>query len=461
MSLVMLVSALVLCSSCLNSSDDNYSYSDDSAVSAFALGNVQYVAGKYKQTGLDSIVSRDFSSVKFRINQLEGKIYNADSLPVGALASKVLCTVSTYNSGLVGLKNADNDTVHYFASTDTVDFSKPRTFIVYSNSGLGYRRYEVSVNVHRQDSAAFVWTGLGTAPEAVRQCRDMRMVATATKLYVAAADGTGTRLFAAGKDRASQWQDMTPATQLPVQACTQLMKLGGSAVLFDGDTHTLYTIADGAQPVATACPQVARLAAAGSARLFAYGTDGTLLASADGGLTWTAEQLDDDASLLPATGTASLALPLVTNSDSERLLIAGTTAAGTSAVWGKIVENAEGSENQAWNYYTPSEDNHQQLPAAQRMQLGAYNGTAIALPSEAGTAPTSLLSSDDFGLTWRTDTVVTMPQAEGGKQAVAMATDSDQFVWLVFSESGQVWRGRQNFLGWERRQDAFTVRKDN
>lgn len=461
MSLVMLVSALVMCSSCLNSDDDNYSYSDDSAVSSFALGNVQYVAGKYKQTGLDSIVSRDFSSVKFRINQLEGKIYNADSLPVGALASKVLCNVATYNSGVVGLKNADNDTVHYFTSTDTVDFSKPRTFIVYSNSGLGYRRYEVSVNVHRQDSAAFVWTGMGTAPQAVQQCRDMRMVATATKLYVAAGDGTATRLFAAGKDRAAQWQDVTPAPSLPAQACTQLMKLGGSAVLFDSDTHTLYTIADGAQATAVQCPGVARLAAAGSARLFAYGTDGTLMASADGGQTWAAEQLDDDAALLPVTGTASLALPLATNSDSERMLIAGTAAGGNSTVWGKIVENTQGSENQAWNYYTPAEDNRRQLPTAQRMQMGAYNGLALALPSEAGTVPAAMLSSDDYGLTWTTDTVVTMPQAEGGRQAVAMATDSDQFVWLVFSESGQVWRGRQNFLGWERRQDTFNVRKDN
>mgnify|MGYP004666182657 FL=1 len=74
LSVVMMLSAIVMCSSCLSNSDVEYDYSDDSAISAFSLGNVQYVAGQYKATGKDSIVSKDFSSVKFRIDQLGGKI---------------------------------------------------------------------------------------------------------------------------------------------------------------------------------------------------------------------------------------------------------------------------------------------------------------------------------------------------------------------------------------------------
>ena len=88
LSVVMMLSAIVMCSSCLSNSDVEYDYSDDSAISAFSLGNVQYVAGQHKATGKDSIVSKDFSSVKFRIDQLGGKIYNVDSLPMQALAQR-------------------------------------------------------------------------------------------------------------------------------------------------------------------------------------------------------------------------------------------------------------------------------------------------------------------------------------------------------------------------------------
>ena len=196
----MMLSAIVMCSSCLSNSDVEYDYSDDSAISAFSLGNVQYVAGQHKATGKDSIVSKDFSSVKFRIDQLGGKIYNVDSLPKQALVAKVLCTLSTYNSGVVGLKSATSDTVKYFASTDTIDFTTPRTFIVYSNSGLGFRRYTVSVNVHKQDSAAFVWKQMPSLPEELKQMKGLRMTATKDGLHIAATDGAESFYYVGSKD---------------------------------------------------------------------------------------------------------------------------------------------------------------------------------------------------------------------------------------------------------------------
>ena len=139
-SFVMALASLLTYTSCMDNENIEYVYDDDSAITAFTLGNVQFIAGKKKLTGEDSIVSRDYSSYKFQIDQLGGRIYNVDSLPLGAMASKVLCSVSAINAGVVGLKGIDNDTVKYFSKTDTIDFTKPRTLIVYSNSGLGFRR---------------------------------------------------------------------------------------------------------------------------------------------------------------------------------------------------------------------------------------------------------------------------------------------------------------------------------
>ena len=37
-----------------------------------------------------------------------------------------------------------------------------------------------------------------------------------------------------------------------------------------------------------------------------------------------------------------------------------------------------------------------------------------------------------------------------------MATDDDNFIWVVCGGTGQVWRGRLNRMGWTDGQTSFT-----
>ena len=196
----MLLASAVLCTSCLNS-DDDFVYDDDAAITAFTLGNINQTFFCKTKDGLrDSsyVKSVDFSSVKMTIDHLGGRIFNADSLPLGCNITKVLATASTRNSGMVGIKNVDSDTTRIFSSTDSVDYTKERELIVYSNSTRSSHRYKVTLNVHKEDGDKFVWTKLNnnTTEVGISALKDMRMVALPNnQLVLAGTDGTATRLY--------------------------------------------------------------------------------------------------------------------------------------------------------------------------------------------------------------------------------------------------------------------------
>lgn len=460
-SIVMMFSAMLAFTSCMDN-DTSYTYYDDSAITSFSLGNVQYVAGQKKLTGEDSIVSKDFSAYKFQIDQLNSRIYNVDSLPVGALATKVLCTLSTRNSGMVGLKGIDNDTVRFFSTSDTIDFSKPRTLIVYSNSGLGYRRYTVEVNVHKQDSAAFVWTAMPQLPEAMKTLADTRLFTAGEALCLIGTSGSDARLYKTDAASASAWSNTYTWSG---RAASELSAVSNGTTLYvSSGTAQLTAVTATANATVTASAAVTRLVAATPSRLYAY-IEGRGLVSAPLGaaaIEWTDEPADEaDLAQMPQLGTAFATLPLTTNSDSRQIVAFGHNAGDAyTSVWSKIEETREGSDNQQWMVYPYEDYNYMRLKPYDRLQAGAYNGQLLALGSSDGAAPEAIYRSIDKGLTWQKDTVAALPATIASNGTVAFTTGSDNFIWLVCGGSGQVWRGRQNFLGWAVRNDFFEDNTD-
>lgn len=159
MPLALMFATALLCASCLGSSEEEYTYYDDTAITAFSLGTLNRYTYVTKSDGTDSIAKTTVtgSNYKFYIDQQQRRIYNPDSLPVGTDAEKVVCTITAKNAGTVLLKHPDKDSVAYYTSTDSIDFSRPRTLIVYSQSGRTFREYTVNVNVHQQEADEMVW----------------------------------------------------------------------------------------------------------------------------------------------------------------------------------------------------------------------------------------------------------------------------------------------------------------
>lgn len=104
-------------------------------------------------------------SVFFSIDQVQARIFNADSLPVGTDVRKLVVTIGTPSSAksvelIMPSRYSGTDTViNYLKNpTDSINFSQgPVMLRVNSASGNEERVYMVSVNVHKMNADSLQW----------------------------------------------------------------------------------------------------------------------------------------------------------------------------------------------------------------------------------------------------------------------------------------------------------------
>ena len=163
----LLVAALSLVS-CLNSSDDSTTYYSDMAIKTFTLGTLNRYLHTTTSDGRDSIYKSTYTATAYKLNidQLNHKIYSADSLLPNTDVSRVVCSVTTSNNGVVYVKSMTSDTLTYFISgSDSIDFIQPRIFRVFANDGSGSRDYTVSLAVRSLAAGQLLWTKMPAGTE--------------------------------------------------------------------------------------------------------------------------------------------------------------------------------------------------------------------------------------------------------------------------------------------------------
>ena len=148
---------LVGVTSCLGSDDDSGTeIYQDTAISAFTLGSMTRTLHTTSSTGEDSTYTATVTGSRYKmtIDQQKGLVYNTDSLPLGTDVSRVLCTITTRNSGTVvlNLRTHDGlkDSLVYYSSTDSLDLTKPLEVRIYNQAGSAFRTYTVKVGVRQQ-----------------------------------------------------------------------------------------------------------------------------------------------------------------------------------------------------------------------------------------------------------------------------------------------------------------------
>lgn len=130
-------------SSCLGN-DETVEYSPNALVQSFALDKVLGV------------------NYLFTIDQLNGKIYNQDSLPVGSdtIINKILITDLT-TLGLTTIRNHADTADSLFNTADSVNLvgtmEKPFKFKVWAPNGIVTKNYEIEVRVHQQQPDSLNW----------------------------------------------------------------------------------------------------------------------------------------------------------------------------------------------------------------------------------------------------------------------------------------------------------------
>ena len=140
---ILLISMAWIASSCLDDNEYEYEYPNDTAITAFSLGTVDRYVHTLSSKDEDSVYTEDVdgSEYKFYIDQVKKIIYNPDSLPKGCDATRILATISSKNSGVIGIKDTKSDSIAAYSSSDSIDFSVPREIRAYNVIGTAYSAY--------------------------------------------------------------------------------------------------------------------------------------------------------------------------------------------------------------------------------------------------------------------------------------------------------------------------------
>ena len=408
---VVIVMAVVLSlTSCLSDNNDvDTTYYTDTAITSFSLGTLNLVNHTKAKDGVtDSTYTTTYSAsnYKFDIDQQAQTINNTDSLPKGTDVKHVLATINTVNSGtvLLVLKSKDDkDSLAYYSSSDSIDFTNPVRVRVYNMIASAYREYTIKVNAHNESENEFGWAAATINGDVALENR--QFVNVDDNLYLTGLNNGTMSVF--GRD-GNSWNKV-------------------DKTLTKDDNQI------------------------GATKKYRYGIiDGKLMRAPINGGEWTEEKLDDDASLLPTESVSFMAAPMNTDPSVYSLLIMGNNN-GKTVMWSKVED--DGDKSQTWMYYNEDEYETKKLPYLDNMKAVLYGDSIIATGGDFS----QVYTSPDWGLTWNKSTLFKLPADFGSEPAkFDMAVDKDNNIYITRDGAATVWHGRLSQLGWKEEQKTFT-----
>lgn len=455
---ILLLMAGLSLSSCLSSDDDtNIEYTHDTAITAFSLGTLtRYYKGVSSTTGNDTTYSAEVtgSSYKFYIDQATRQIYNVDSLPVGSKSSAVLATITAKNSSpLVWvLKDKDNkDSLSYYSSSDSIDFSSPRQIRVYNNDFSAYATYTITVNVHKEGPDSFVWRSLAQQDAELAALTDMKALAAGDAIYVFGKAAGKLKIYQSANTDGRSWKTVEPNVSFSEEAYKSAIAKNDVIYILDGGT--VYQSKDAVSWTEVAVDaSLVQLIGASTKFLYAYTAAG-ISVSKDNGVTWTPEALDADAANLPTKSLSLTVAPIRSTQNAENLLLLGnrdeSMQDSIATLWTHVVDYNEGASSDKWNYVAYDAVQGGKLPYLSAIQAAVNDSGYVAIGAgKFGEKYQCKWYKSKTGLKWSVDTTVVMPVEFNVNMPVAFVRDSNHYYWVI--NNGNVWKGRYNRDGWRK-----------
>lgn len=453
MLVAVLWSVLFTLSSCLDDDSDEIVYPSDAAITAFSLGTLNRYLTHTSSKGTDSIVKSTVagSKYKFFIDQINRTIYNPDSLPYGTDVAHVICTIGSKNSSQVLLKSTISDTLFYYNSSDSIDFSVPRRLVVYSLNGENVVYYNVNVNVHKEEADSFYWHEMASHP-AFATAKGMKAIALGSHLFLFCSDGTTGNVFSTDINDGANWESL-PWDNVTGQADVHenVVPMGEHLYLYSHGTIWRSDDCLSWQP--TGAGELHRLVAASSTKLYALDEGDNLISSSDEGVTWESERLDTNADLLPTTDLSFCCTFSRVDEDTEIITLVGNRDESMfpgdvqAHVWSKLADYSQFSTHDPWMYVNPDDVASHRLPRLTSLHVVNYdNGILAAGAGGRGACEEEgfqrFYYSNDGGIYWNKSNTCAFPSGFECSDVFTMAVDANNHLWLVCGESGQVWKGR-------------------
>ena len=464
----VMLSVVVLLTSCLDDDDSKTVYPSDAAIMDFTLGTLNCYNTVKSSTGADSTYKRTIvgSNYKFYIDQINRTIYNPDSLPYGTDVAHVICTITSKNSGSIVIKNIDSDTLKYYNSSDSINFTVPRQVSVLSLDGTNRVDYTVSVNVHHEIADTFLWNSAGSHT-LFATARDMKALQCGDKMLVFVDNGNYGTICSSEIGDGKNWTvlEWNVNMPLPASACRNVVEKGGYIYLYTNSM--ILRTADGEVWEQTGQAELDRLVAASSSRLYAFDEGGNIISTPDEGKTWETETLDSDIALLPTQDISYCCIQSKVNPLNEYVVMIGNRETGSyygdkqAQVWSKLIDLSDTTNGDPWMYINPNDIDTLALPRLASLATVNYDGKLLAAGSNGiGACTTEGFSrfyvSYDGGIYWNKYKGCALPDGFECGQAFTMAADNRNYLWIFCSTTGQVWRGRLSGSSSTKERTSFT-----
>jgi peroxiredoxin len=437
---------ILLLTSCLGS-DDNTSAtpSRDAQIETFSLTN-------------DSVPG--LGSVKFTIDQLNGLIFNMDSMPYETKVERVLCNITfvSYAINAAITPGAQPDTTFSWTDKDSVDFSKPVKIVVTAVDGATTKTYTAQVNIHQVNPDSMLWNlhAGNPVPETIMEQNVVARTYNDTEVcFMYIQTSGGYKLYYSPVTDAAHWEELPLSGLDGNDKRISQLTIFGSASYIPSDSGILYSSSDGIHwtPAGSNSPVVrSLLGALGEGRNQApvlaavIEDDGRLsFACMNENKEWTiGENVHDK---FPVINFASYSyinmyhayVMLAGGRDAENQLTNTTWATMNGKDW--ILLTNEGS-----GYFEKREG----------MSLTRYDEKLFLTGgmNAEGKATKEIYTSTDYGVTWaRQDSLVVFPDAYKARGFASVQVDKDNYM-LIFGGKtsndtyrlNEIWRGRINRL---------------
>ncbi|MGL5271980.1 MAG: DUF6242 domain-containing protein [Phocaeicola sp.] len=461
---VTLFVTLFLVSSCLGTDNNEYTYSSNASLTAFSIdGDITTSYPGITASGEDTTytVTVTGSDYPFVIDQINRQIYPVDSLPVGTDVSKVVVSITGDTSYILMEREEKTDTL--WTSTDSLNFENPIIFKVVSETGKYGAPYTAKINVHKQDPDSMHWAKIeGNFPSSSFESTH-KAIYFKNRIYVFANFADQVKVTSAATSNANSWSELVAVNIPEVVDYESVMVWNDKVYLLAGGQ--LYSSSDVMSWTKEEnAPTLRMLVASTSSSIATQKLVGVALdnhfVEADKTLqTW--EKKEQVSERFPKKSLSYASYALVTNSSIDRMIAFGDNGLTSSSdtiisVWSKL------STDQSWGEYTPVAG-YTYCPKMENPAMIHYNNRLYSFGGQAVRADTTFRAMEQFfvsenhGVNWSPiKTKVTFPkefmllysQANGNYSYVV---DENNYLWILFSNSSTVWRGRINKLGFSQK----------
>lgn len=437
----------LLLSSCLGSDDKDYSLeiAKNCQISAFTLKH-------------DSI--SELSKTNFTIDQINGQIFNQDSLPYGTKVDKVVATVTYMSSISIGMvqviQEAVGDTIPW-NGTDSLDYSKPVKFLITAYDGVTKKAYNTKLNVHQVVPDSMVWALENTSLPGT-SVAERKVIGFTEQYFMYTREADGNHLYTAPVSNLGAWtsQELVglPESQIKWELLTEYEE----GLYVPASDKKLYHSANGKnwQLVENSPAVVSILGVVKEETTAKKPSALAVIATIDGEShfssmnksgVWSNGNIIPEQ--FPTSGFAPLSFNLMYR---ERLFIAGGKTAGGSI----LSDTWSTMDGLNWVLTNPT------------LGFGKREGASIALYDstfflvggfdEKGTALKDIYRSKDNGITWNlSDSLVVMPKEYKARAYTSMVVDKANKMHLFGGKEAkgkndleELWIGRINRLGFKK-----------